>query len=143
MRSSSSSHTPPPLTYAGVKCEHTTRSSFIHSFSVCQVCVLTSTRKCSATRCGVVITCARECLRHKQTVMEPVVRVPGVGHGQMRWLLVAFVLHVVLGCLSVSRSWASNSTRRCSRVARFWLQPRSEAYRDALTRNKVWARAAK
>jgi hypothetical protein len=31
MRSPSSSHTPPPLTYAGVKCEHTTRSSFIHS----------------------------------------------------------------------------------------------------------------
>jgi hypothetical protein len=27
---SSSLHTPPPLTYAGVKCEHTTRSSFIH-----------------------------------------------------------------------------------------------------------------
>jgi hypothetical protein len=31
MRSSSSSHTPPPSTYAGVKCERTTRSSFIHS----------------------------------------------------------------------------------------------------------------
>jgi hypothetical protein len=28
---SSSSHTPPPSTYAGVKCEHTTRSSFIHA----------------------------------------------------------------------------------------------------------------
>jgi hypothetical protein len=27
-----SSHTPPPLTYASVTCEHTTRSSFIHSF---------------------------------------------------------------------------------------------------------------
>jgi hypothetical protein len=25
--------TPPPLTYAGVECEHTTRSSFIHAFS--------------------------------------------------------------------------------------------------------------
>jgi hypothetical protein len=31
---SSSSHTPPPLTYAGVKCEHTTRSSFIHSLAI-------------------------------------------------------------------------------------------------------------
>jgi hypothetical protein len=29
---SSSSHTSPSLTYAGVKCEHTTRISFIHSF---------------------------------------------------------------------------------------------------------------
>jgi hypothetical protein len=32
MRSSSSSHTPPPLTYGGVWCEHTTHSSSIHSF---------------------------------------------------------------------------------------------------------------
>jgi hypothetical protein len=28
---SSSSHTPPPARVLGVKCEHTTRSSFIHS----------------------------------------------------------------------------------------------------------------
>jgi hypothetical protein len=61
---SSPSHTPPPLTYAGVECENTTRSSFIYSFgqrAACQwlsgLMISTQCHGASSVQCMQLTTC--------------------------------------------------------------------------------------